>query len=126
MQRAMDETQRRREKQHANNEAEGIVPKTITKSVQDIMDGAGVVAGRGKAGKRGRKETAGGKGGVGSTGLEQDVVQETLSPLALAKKLNALEKEMLASAQALEFEKAAHLRDEINALKAAHFLALPE
>ena len=128
MQRAMEETQRRREKQMAHNVEHGIEPKTITKSVQDIMDGAGVVTGRGKGGKgRGK----GGRGEQASKGADsgasvQSGVNETLTPLALAKKLNALEKEMLASAQSLEFEKAAQLRDEIQALKAAHFLALPE
>lgn len=128
MQRAMEETQRRREKQMAHNVEHGIEPKTITKSVQDIMDGAGVVTGRGKGGKgRGK----GGRGEQASKGADsgasvQSGMNETLTPLALAKKLNALEKEMLASAQSLEFEKAAQLRDEIQALKAAHFLALPE
>lgn len=128
MQRAMEETQRRREKQSAYNAEHGIVPTTITKSVQDIMDGAGVVTGRGKGGKSRGK---GGRGdqaakGAGLSGAAQAEAVESLTPLALAKKLNALEKEMLASAQSLEFEKAAQLRDEIQALKAAHFLALPE
>lgn len=128
MQRAMEETQRRREKQSAYNAEHGIVPTTITKSVQDIMDGAGVVTGRGKGGKSRGKGGRGDQAAKGAdlSGAAQAEAVESLTPLALAKKLNALEKEMLASAQSLEFEKAAQLRDEIQALKAAHFLALPE
>jgi len=131
MARAMEETQRRREKQTAYNEAHGIEPKTITKSVQDIMDGAGVISGRGKGAKSGGRGK--GKGDRQRGNAEQSLgadtnaasAEQALSPLALAKKLNALEKEMLASAQALEFERAAQLRDEIQALKAEHFLAMP-
>ncbi|MEJ2682044.1 MAG: excinuclease ABC subunit UvrB [Gammaproteobacteria bacterium] len=116
MQRAMEETQRRREKQHAFNEANGIAPVTITKSVKEIMDGAGLM--RRARGKGKSRRDSSRKGGAESL----SEVSETLTPLALAKRLDALEKTMLQCAQQLEFEKAADLRDQIQQLKAQHFL----
>src|SRR5579883_1596678 len=91
MQRAMDETSRRRAKQLAHNEAHGITPRGIVKAVMDIMEGARAEApvpgGRG----RGRSDT------------------QDLKPEALVKQIKRLEGEMLKKARNLEFEEAARL-----------------
>jgi len=104
MQRAMDETQRRREKQLAYNEAHGIVPQTINKRIADVMEGA-----RSSAPKRGK--SAGKKGASGAPLVIPD------SPKALGKLLAQMEKQMLDHAQNLEFEEAAQLRDQVIQIK---------
>ena len=96
MQRAIDETNRRREKQVAWNEANGIKPASIVKKVADIMEAAYPVPGRGP-----RKAAEG----------KEDY--RSMSPEALVKKAAQLEKKMLKAARDLEFEEAAKLRDEI-------------
>lgn len=112
MKRAIEETERRREKQITFNEAHGITPKTILKSVADIMADAHNTPGK--------KPT--------SQALGPDLVLaeelKTLSPEAMEKQLKTLEKEMLKAAQALEFEKAAQLRDQL-ALVRRESLGLP-
>lgn len=104
MQRAMEETDRRRQKQVAFNEANGITPKGIRKNVTDIMEGARV-----PGAKVGRKRAV----------AEQPA--DYLSRIDPAKdiwsQIAALEKEMLAAAKNLEFEKAASIRDAIHELK---------
>ncbi|MDC7707576.1 excinuclease ABC subunit UvrB [Vogesella indigofera] len=98
MKRAIDETERRRNKQLAFNEANGIVPQGINKKVRDLIDGVyGDNAGIGK-----RKSAL-------STVL--------LDEKALAKEIKRIEKEMLEAARNLEFEKAANLRDQLKVLK---------
>ena len=104
MQRAMDETQRRREKQLAYNEAHGIVPQTINKRIADVMEGA-----RSSAPKRGN--SAGKKGASGAPLVIPD------NPKALGKLLAQMEKQMLDHAQNLEFEEAAQLRDQLIQIK---------
>ncbi|MCM5703491.1 excinuclease ABC subunit UvrB [Larsenimonas salina] len=106
MQRAMDETGRRRAKQIEHNERHGIVPETITKSVADIMEGA---------------QTPGKKGGRRKGGEESrapDTLEDIKSMNAqeITKRLRTLEDEMYKAAQNLEFENAAKLRDQVNAL----------
>jgi excinuclease ABC subunit B len=112
MKRAIEETERRREKQITFNETHGITPKTILKSVADIMADAHNTPGK--------KPT--------SQALGPDLVLaeelKTLSPEAMEKQLKTLEKEMLKAAQALEFEKAAQLRDQL-ALVRRESLGLP-
>ncbi|MDC7699780.1 excinuclease ABC subunit UvrB [Vogesella indigofera] len=98
MKRAIDETERRRNKQLAFNEANGIVPQGINKKVRDLIDGVyGDNAGIGK-----RKSA-----------LSTVVLDEK----ALAKEIKRIEKEMLEAARNLEFEKAANLRDQLKVLK---------
>ena len=104
MQRAMDETQRRREKQIAHNEKHGITPQTINKRIADVMEGA-----RSSAPKRGKG--AGKKG----TGAAPVVIPD--NPKALGKLLARMEKQMLDHAQNLEFEEAAQLRDQVIQIK---------
>jgi excinuclease ABC subunit B len=111
MQRAIDETNRRREKQQLFNAEHGIVPKGVTKAVADILEGARAVPGsRGKRGaKTGRKVAE-------PTPAYRNRVA-ALSPAELAAELKRLEQRMFESAKNLEFEEAARLRDEIAALK---------
>ncbi|MBK8969990.1 MAG: excinuclease ABC subunit UvrB [Hahellaceae bacterium] len=109
MQRAMDETERRRRKQMAFNELHGIVPQGLKKSVADIMEGA-VVPGR-------RKTAVMGSKAVAEPQAAYAIGKAPASPEALAKKLRELEEAMYEAARQLDFEKAARLRDELQALK---------
>ncbi len=107
MQRAMDETARRRSKQIEHNTKHGITPKGIIKSVADIMEGA--YAGQGNN-KRGKKV---------AEGLASYAIS-TEAPLTLSnmpKELKRLEEKMYQHARDLEFEEAAQIRDQIGKLK---------
>jgi excinuclease ABC subunit B len=104
MQRAIDETNRRRTKQIEFNQLHGIEPRSIRKAVQDIMEGARA-APRGKKGERKR------------AGREAKGRYERLSPEQALARVAQLEKRMYEHARNLEFEQAARLRDEINELK---------
>lgn len=105
MQRAIDETERRRTKQLAFNEANGIVPKGIKKDIRDIMEGAAV------PGARGKRRAA--KAAEDSGRYEA----ELRSPADITKRIAQLEERMLKLARDLEFEAAAKLRDEIQQLR---------
>jgi excinuclease ABC subunit B len=112
MQRAMDETTRRREKQVAYNEAHGITPESVKARISDILDSV----------------------------YERDHVRADISGVAgkgfadggnlvgnnLQAHLNALEKAMRDAAADLDFEKAARLRDEIKRLKAAELAVMDD
>ncbi|MFM7489506.1 MAG: excinuclease ABC subunit UvrB [Actinomycetota bacterium] len=110
MQRAIEETNRRREKQLAYNIEHGIDPQTIRKAVGDILsilrpDGDGSAPVPGKDRRRQR---------------ERDKVQRELKTLPqqeLARLIQTLEDEMHEAAADLKFEYAARLRDEINELR---------
>jgi excinuclease ABC subunit B len=104
MQRAMDETQRRREKQIAFNAEHGIVPKGVQKSVVDIMEGA-VPGARSKSKKREQKVAE--SRGKYSVNIEEMTLEQ------MTKTIQKLEKQMLQHAKNLEFEEAAAVRDEI-------------
>lgn len=109
MQRAMTETKRRREKQQAFNLEHGIVPQALNKSVEDILElgqSASTKPTKGKAKK--------------AVIVEEDAI--VLSPQALEKRIQQLEKVMLDHAQNLAFEEAAQVRDEILALR-SQFIA---
>ena len=97
MQRAMDETQRRREKQAAYNKQHGIVPKTVIKSVRDLLD---ISAQADETGSKARKGSA-----------------PALTKQQKTAKIAALEKQMKEAAKMLEFELAAALRDQIIELR---------
>jgi len=112
MKRAMDETERRRNKQIAHNEANGIVPKTVRKSVEDILEGA-ITPGK-KIGGKGAK----GKGRKVAEGAADYGVDITkLHPEELNSRIHEVEDKMFAAAKKMEFEEAARLRDELQALK---------
>ncbi len=100
MERALDETRRRRERQDAHNLKHGIKPESIIKKVADIMESA-------YPSPDTEKRMVG----------EDQVPYDTLSPEQLFKKAAKLEKLMLQAAKDLEFERAASLRDEIQRLR---------
>ena len=107
MQRAIDETERRRAKQIAFNEAHGIVPRGVKKDVQDILEGATVPGSRSKK-RRGEARAA-----EESARYEN----ELRSPSEITKRIRQLEEKMLLLARDLEFEAAAEARDEIHKLR---------
>ena len=96
MERAIGETNRRRQKQLAYNQKHGIEPKTIRKNVLDIMEGARLFR-RGK--QKGRRRDA-------------DRYRR-MTPAEISRHVEALEKKMYQHARDLEFEQAAQARDEI-------------
>ncbi|HSI49011.1 MAG TPA: excinuclease ABC subunit UvrB [Ideonella sp.] len=105
MRRAMDETERRRAKQVAFNEANGIVPRGIRKQVREMIDG--VVAE--KSGKDDLRFA------------QQAAEVEAMSEKDLSKRIKLLEKQMLEHAKSLEFEKAARIRDQLALLREQAF-----
>jgi excinuclease ABC subunit B len=113
MERAMAETQRRREKQVKFNAEHHITPRGVEKSVQDIMEGARRMPTRGKG--KGRK--------VAEAKLSYSTDVANLSPAALARKLKQLESQMHEHAKNLEFEEAAALRDQLAEIKQAAFIS---
>lgn len=109
MQRAMDETERRREKQQAFNREHGIIPRGIKKSVEDILEGAYVPGGKSRqASKR-----------IAEAPAEYRLDLEKMSPKELGKRLTQLEDKMYEAAKNLEFEQAAKYRDQIAEINAA-------
>ncbi len=113
MQRAMDETNRRRATQEAHNAAHGIVPRGVTKSTEQIRVLTRVADAREE--REGReRERAGTK--------QQRKVAEAAAHYGvedLPKLITQLEEEMKEAAKALDFETAARLRDELFEIKAA-------
>ncbi|WP_106847898.1 excinuclease ABC subunit UvrB [Blastococcus sp. Marseille-P5729] len=121
MAQAIDETNRRRERQRAYNEEHGIDPQPLRKKIVDILDGiydeaddAIPVGGSGRSQSRGKKSVPG--GGEVSAGVIPDNPQ-SLPRAELADLIAKLEEQMLAAARELQFELAARLRDEISDLK---------
>ncbi|PID44719.1 MAG: excinuclease ABC subunit B [Proteobacteria bacterium] len=106
MDRAIRETERRREKQAAYNEKHNIIPRGLDKSVADIMEGAAPYKVKGKT-----------KRGKGSDGMRNAEGLDLNNPALVAKRITQLEDEMYKAAADLNFEKAAQLRDEITELK---------
>ncbi|MDF1528381.1 MAG: excinuclease ABC subunit UvrB [Sedimenticola sp.] len=109
MQRAIDETNRRREKQVAHNLEHNITPQSIIKSVADIMEGAR-------------------PGGPMSAKRYAKVAEETaeysaMTPKQMAKRIQELEKQMYQHAKDLEFEEAARVRDQLKSLKEQGLIA---
>ena len=109
MQRAIDETNRRRNKQLRYNSDHDIEPRTIVEGIQDIMEGA-----RAAARPRRRDRSRGPRGDAAG-----------LTPEQAMSRIGDLEKRMYAHARDLEFEKAAKLRDAIEALR-RDGIGLPE
>jgi len=101
MQRAISETERRRNKQILFNEENGIVPKGVTKRIKDIIDGVYDSEAAQSELKAAQKQAG----------------YEAMSEKHLTKEIKRLEKEMADYARNLEFEKAAAARDELFRLK---------
>jgi excinuclease ABC subunit B len=114
MRRAIDETERRRNKQIAFNEEHGITPTTIKKRIDDVMEGA-------------HRETPGSRGRKAKDQPNKTVERllpanpQTLTPAQLAKEITRLEDDMFQAAKSLEFEKAAAIRDALAELQALAF-----
>ncbi|MBW0145939.1 excinuclease ABC subunit UvrB [Marinobacter arenosus] len=112
MQRAIDETERRRAKQMEHNEEHGITPQGLNKKIADIMEGAGGGGrGRRKAERPGQKAAEEAEQYRAKTGNK--------SPEEVLKEVSKLEDEMYKAASNLDFETAARIRDEISDLKEA-------
>lgn len=107
MQRAIEETDRRREKQVAHNLKHGITPKGINKSIADILEGS-VAPGAGGRSARNKAMAIAERSGK----YNVDV-----NPKDIWKTIELMEKQMFQAAKDLEFEVAAKLRDEIEKLK---------
>ena len=105
MKKAMDETERRRNKQMAFNLAHGVTPRSIVKRIKDLIDGVYSE----KSGKEAEK-------------LEiQKALVEDMSEKEIAREIKRLEKQMIEHAKNLEFEKAARVRDQLHILKQQAF-----
>ena len=105
MRAAIDETERRRNKQIAHNEANGIVPKSVHKRIKDIIDGVYQSDDMSKPVR------------LADAGPDYAAMDEK----AIAKAIKQLEKDMLEHARNLEFEKAAAARDELFRLRQRAF-----
>ncbi|MBN9409152.1 MAG: excinuclease ABC subunit UvrB [Burkholderiales bacterium] len=105
MKKAIDETERRRARQIAWNEAHGITPRSIVKQVRDLIDGVYSE----KAGKEAEARE-----------LARAQVED-MSERDVAREIKKLEKQMLEHARSLEFEKAARVRDQLALLKQQAF-----
>nr|WP_251010838.1 excinuclease ABC subunit UvrB [Variovorax paradoxus] len=105
MVKAIGETERRRARQIAHNEAHGITPRSIVKQVRDLIDGV--------YSEKSTKEAA-------KRDLERAKVED-MSEKDVAREIKRLEKLMLEHARNLEFEKAARVRDQLALLREQAF-----
>ena len=105
MRRAMDENERRRHKQMQFNEEHGIVPRGVVKQIRDIIEPA-YDADQAAASRK---------------VAQQQASYDAMDEKTLARELKRVEKDMLAAARDLEFERAAQLRDELHRLRSRLF-----
>lgn len=105
MKKAIGETERRRTRQIAHNEAHGITPRSIVKKVRDLIDGV-------YSEKTGKE--------MAKLELERAKVED-MSEKDIAREIKRLEKQMLEHARNLEFEKAARVRDQLAQLREQAF-----
>ena len=107
MRKAIDETDRRRSKQIAHNEAHGITPQSVIKRIKDIIDTEYDVDAERKSLKAAQTQAK----------------YLAMSEKEVSKEIARLEKEMLQAAKNLEFEKAAQVRDQLKKLRESVFLS---
>ena len=105
MKKAMDETERRRNKQISHNLEHNITPKSVVKRIKDLIDGVYSE----KSGKEADKL------------LMQKALVEDMSDKDVSREIKRLEKQMVEHAKNLEFEKAARVRDQLHMLKEQAF-----
>ena len=110
MNRAIDETNRRREKQILFNKNNNITPRGINKNIKDMIDGVYDL-------ENAQREME---------ALKTKARYDAMSEKELAKELKLLEKQMLGAAKNMEFEKAAEYRDKLKALKNLFFAGFVE
>jgi excinuclease ABC subunit B len=108
MKRAIEETERRRERQLAYNIEHGITPQSVVKAVRDIIEGVPL------GGRQRQRPSA-------ALAAEEGAQYEAMSPEEAAKLIKKLEKEMYTHARNLEFEQAAALRDRIAVIESRSF-----
>ena len=111
MRRAIDETERRRDRQRAHNQRHNIVPRSVVKPVNDIIDGVAL--------DPNSKAAAKSAAAKGSSPTGQ--AARPLSTEDFKRAIVQLEDRMYAHARDLEFEEAAHIRDQIAELKRGQF-----
>jgi len=101
MRRALEETERRRDRQSAFNETHGIVPRGVQKDVRELIDG--IV-----------NDVA---SDAVPRGAEAIPSYQSMSERQLGREIKRLEKQMLDAAKNLQFEKAAEYRDQLTVLR---------
>ena len=111
MRHAIDETERRRQKQEAFNKEHGITPKGVKKEIRDIIDGV----------YRGEDVKVMPESKLIDVTKDPSILEEK----NLSKRLKQLEAQMMEHAKNLDFEKAVKLREELTALRAQAFGASP-
>jgi len=111
MRRAIDETERRRAKQIAFNEANGITPKGVQKKIKELIDGV-----YSNAAQKAMLE-----GAQNAEDAAATAKVESMSEKQISKEIKRLEKLMVDHAKNLEFEKAAQVRDQLHVLKQQAF-----
>ena len=125
MQRAMDETDRRRAVQEAYNIEHHITPKSVTKDVKELIELTKieedlVTDGKGLSSKKGKKKSAAAGMDHGHETYAQDVATIKVAEITaeeLYNKIEELDRQMKEAAKQLEFEKAAKLRDQLGELR---------
>ena len=125
MQRAMDETDRRRAVQEAYNIEHHITPKSVTKDVKELIELTKieedmVTDGKGLSPKKGKKKSSAAGMDHGHEPYAQDVATIKVAEITaeeLYNKIEELDRQMKAAAKQLEFEKAAKLRDQLGELR---------
>jgi len=107
MERAISETDRRRERQLSYNTQHGIIPKSVNRAITDVLEVGGSVDAPGQS--------------AGATGKPADSATPVLTASEASRKIAELEKQMFEHSKNLEFEQAAAIRDDIEILRVNAF-----